>query len=344
MFYGWRPYVSAAERRRKANLEIDKSRKKGAQMQPVVIRGRAIAATFWGKAWCDNIERYSDFSNRLPRGRTYVRNRSVIDLRITAGKVMARVMGSDLYAVEVKVAALPQTRWNAVCKACAGAIDSLVELLQGRFSQSVMERVCQPGSGLFPSPKEITFTCSCPDWASMCKHVAAVLYGIGARLDEKPELLFELRKVDEKDLIAAAGKELPLAGKGRKTGKVLESGELANIFGIEMAATTEPPVEKTLRKAKREPPTPSAAKKGTGKKTTAKKTTAKNSTGKKSTGKKSTGQKSTGKKSTRNKSTAKKTTAKRNNATEPIGTKGGNARSASGAPNPHRRTKPTSQR
>jgi len=329
MFYGWRPYVSAAERRRKANLEIDKSRKKGAQMQPVVIRGRAIAATFWGKAWCDNIERYSDYSNRLPRGRTYVRNRSVIDLRITAGKVAARVMGSDLYAVEVKVAALPQTRWNAVCKACAGAIDSLVELLQGRFSQSVMERVCQPGSGLFPSPKEITFTCSCPDWASMCKHVAAVLYGIGARLDEKPELLFELRKVDEKDLIAAAGKELPLAGKGRKTGKVLETGELANIFGIEMAATTEPPVAKTLRKAKRKPPTASAGKKGTAKK----------STGKKSTGKKSTGKKSTGKKIT-----GKKITAKRNSATKPIGKKGGKARSTGGAPNPHRRTKPTGPR
>lgn len=284
MFYRWKPYVSAAERRRKAELEITKSRKKGAQMEPVVIRGRAIAATFWGKAWCDNIERYSDFSNRLPRGRTYVRNRSVLDLRITAGKVVARVMGSDLYVVEVKVAAVPRTRWNAVCKECAGAIDSLVELLQGRFSQSVMERVCQSGTGLFPSPKEITFTCTCPDWASMCKHVAAVLYGIGARLDEKPELLFALRKVDEKDLIAEAGKDLPLAGKGRKTGKVLESAELANIFGIEMADATEPPVEKTIHKSKRKLPTASA-----GKKTTAKRKSATKPTGKKGATARSTG-------------------------------------------------------
>jgi uncharacterized Zn finger protein len=263
MFYLWRPYVSAAERRRKAEREIAKSRKKDAQMEPVVIRGRAIAATFWGKAWCDNIERYSDYSNRLPRGRTYVRNRSVLDLRITAGKVAARVMGSHLYTVEVRVAAVPRTRWNAVCKECAGAIDSLVELLQGRFSKSVMERVCQPGTGLFPSPKEITFTCTCPDWASMCKHVAAVLYGIGARLDEKPGLLFALRKVDEKDLIAEAGKDLPLAGKGLKTGKVLESTELSNIFGIEMADATEPPVEKTARKTKRKLPTAPAGKKTT---------------------------------------------------------------------------------
>lgn len=261
MFYQWRPYVSAAERRRKAELEIAKSRKKGVQMEPVVIRGRAIAATFWGKAWCDNIEHYSDFSNRLPRGRTYVRNRSVLDLRIAAGKVTARVMGSDLYTVEVKVSAVPQARWNAVRKECAGAIDSLVELLQGRFSKSVMKRVCQPGTGLFPSPKEITFACTCPDWASMCKHVAAVLYGIGARLDEKPELLFALRKVDEKDLIAEAGKDLPLSGKGPRTGKVLESTQLANIFGIEMADATEPPVKKTVRKAKRKLPTTPARKK-----------------------------------------------------------------------------------
>ena len=284
MFYRWKPYLSAAERRRKAELEIAKSRKKGARMEPVVIRGRAIAATFWGKAWCDNIEHYSDFSNRLPRGRTYVRNRSVLDLRITAGKVTALVMGSDLYTVEVKVAVVPRTRWNAVCKECTGAIDSLVELLQGRFSKSVMERVCQPGTGLFPSPKEITFACTCPDWASMCKHVAAVLYGIGARLDEKPGLLFALRKVDEKDLIAEAGKDLPLAGKGPKTGKVLESTELASIFGIEMADATDPPVKKTIRKTKRKLPTAPAAKK-----TTKKRQGATTPTGKKGAKARSTG-------------------------------------------------------
>jgi uncharacterized Zn finger protein len=284
MFYQWRPYVSAAERRRKGEREIAKSKKKGVPLAPVVIRARAIAETFWGKAWCDNIERYSDYSNRLPRARTYVRNRSVLDLQIAAGKVTALVMGSDLYTVEVKVAAVPRTRWNAVCKGCSGAIDSLVELLQGRLSKSVMERVCQPGTGLFPSPKEITFSCTCPDWASMCKHVAAVLYGIGARLDEKPELLFALRKVDEKDLIAEAGKDLPLAGKGPKTGKVLKSGELANIFGIEMAGATQPPVEKTALKTQRKLPTAPARKK-----TTAMRNSATTPTGKKGANARRTG-------------------------------------------------------
>ncbi|MBI3938768.1 MAG: hypothetical protein HY323_17495 [Betaproteobacteria bacterium] len=240
MFYRWKPYVSAAERRRKAERAMARFRKKGRPLSPVVIEGRAIARTFWGKAWCDNIERYSDYSNRLPRGRTYIRNGSVLDLQIAAGEVRAQVIGSDIYQVEVKVAAVPKARWKAICKDSAGAIDSLVELLQGRFSKGVMERICREKTGLFPSPAEITFSCSCPDWASMCKHVAAVLYGIGARLDEKPELLFALRKVNEKDLIAKAGKDLTLTGKAPAAGKVLEGAELAEIFGIEIAQAAEP--------------------------------------------------------------------------------------------------------
>src|SRR5450432_937172 len=202
--YGWKPYVPVATRRRQAEREAAKLTKKGQHTSPVVIDGRKIAKTFWGKAWCDNLERYSDYANRLPRGRTYVRNGSVLDLQIAAGAVRAMVSGSDLYHIEVKVAAVPKARWTAVCGDCAGAIDSLVELLQGRFSQGVMTRICHEKTGLFPSPAEITFTCSCPDWASMCKHVAAVLYGIGARLDEMPDLLFALRKVDHQDLITRA--------------------------------------------------------------------------------------------------------------------------------------------
>ena len=184
-----------------------------------MIEGRTIARTFWGKAWCDNLERYSDYANRLPRGRTYVRNGSVVDLQIAPGEVNATVSGSELYKVAVKVSAVPKARWNSICTDCAGAIDSLVELLQGRFSKGVMERICQQKTGLFPAPDEIEFSCSCPDWASMCKHVAAVLYGIGARLDEQPELLFKLRKVDEKDLIAKAGKGAAAVEEGTGGGQ-----------------------------------------------------------------------------------------------------------------------------
>ena len=118
---------------------------------------------------------------------------------------------------------------------CAGTIDSLVELLQGRLSKGVMDRVCREGDGLFPAPKEIKLSCSCPDWADMCKHVAAVLYGVGARLDEKPQLLFVLRGVDENELLAAAGQELARTTAVPCTAKILEESDVAALFGLEMA-------------------------------------------------------------------------------------------------------------
>lgn len=234
--WGYRPYVPVAERRRKAARAMEKRRKQGHAVSPVVIEGRAIAKTFWGRSWCKNLEQYSDYSNRLPRGRTYVRNGSVVDLEIAPGAIHAFVSGSELYEVDVEIAALKTARWNAICCGCAGAIDSLVELLQGQFSKGVMERICRQGEGLFPSPKEIKFSCTCPDWAGMCKHVAAVLYGIGARLDEQPELLFRLREVDERDLIAKAGTELPLGGQEPAGARILAEEDLAGVFGLDMAA------------------------------------------------------------------------------------------------------------
>ena len=236
-YYGFRPYVSVGARRAQAAREVARLKKKGRQTSPVVIEGRTIAETFWGEAWCDNLERYSDFANRLPRGRSYVRNGSVVDLQVAPGSVTALVSGSTLYDVKVTVAPVPRTRWSAICRDCTGAIDSLVELLQGRFSKGVMTRLCEEKTGLFPSPKDILFTCSCPDWASMCKHVAAVLYGIGARLDHQPELLFTLRKVDQRDLIAKAGAGISKTRKGPAGAKVLDSDDLSEMFGIEMAPT-----------------------------------------------------------------------------------------------------------
>src|SRR5216683_2579488 len=158
---GFRPYVPVGTRRLQAARELAKLKKKGRQTSPVVIEGRTIAATFWGEAWCDNLERYSDFANRLPRGRSYVRNGSVVDLQVAPGSVTALVSGSTMYDVKVTVAPVPRTRWRAICADCSGAIDSLVELLQGRFSTGVMTRLCEEKTGLFPSPKDIIFTCSC---------------------------------------------------------------------------------------------------------------------------------------------------------------------------------------
>jgi uncharacterized Zn finger protein len=246
-FYGWKPYVSAAERRRKAEKAAARARKAGGNLSPVAASRGAIAKTFWGKAWCDNLERYSDYDNRLPRGRTYVRNGSVIDLKITEGGVQAQVLGSSLYRVAVNVVAVPRKQWQSIGADCAGSIDSMVELLQGRLSKAVMERICKPNVGLFPTPKEIEFDCSCPDWASMCKHVAAVLYGVGARLDEQPELIFALRGVDAKDLVAQAGAGLPKSKQRPSAGKVLDGVLLADVFGIEMVDIAEATIVAPIR-------------------------------------------------------------------------------------------------
>jgi len=244
-FYGWRPYVPAATRRAQAAKKAAKLEKAGRKLTPVKVEGRAIAKTFWGKAWCHHIESFSDYENRLPRGRTYARNGSILDLQITKGAISALVMGSSLYELTFTIKPLENSRWDAIKSRSTGQIDSLVELLQGRFSDAVMRVITDRDNGLFPSPAEIKKECSCPDWAGLCKHLAAVLYGIGARLDEKPELLFLLRGVDHIELLEGAP-----AGKAQTGPATLDSGDLADVFGIEIAPT-EPkkPTKKSVKKS-----------------------------------------------------------------------------------------------
>jgi uncharacterized Zn finger protein len=255
-YYGWKPYVPVAARRAQAARELATLGRDGRTTAPVQIDGRRIAHTFWGKAWCDNLERYSDFANRLPRGRSYVRNGSVVDLQIAPGSVTALVSGSDLYRIQIVVKAVPTARWQGVCRDCSGAIDSLVELLQGRLSAPVMSRICEPKTGLFPEPGDMSFACSCPDWASMCKHVAATLYGVGARLDERPDLLFLLRSVAQEDLIAKAAGRMHAPAERPGDGRVLDSGDLGEMFGIEIA---EPGVLPRPKAARGKPRTQVAA-------------------------------------------------------------------------------------
>jgi uncharacterized Zn finger protein len=249
-YFAWQPYVSVAEKRRRAEQKLAKLRKRGQPVAPVTIEGRTIAKSFWGQSWCTNLERYSDYENRLPRGRTYVRNGSVLDLQITKGEVAAMVAGSELYKIKIAIAPVTRTRWKSICRDCAGTVDSLVELLQGRLAKGVMDRVCRKGDGLFPSPQEIELSCSCPDWADMCKHVAAALYGVGARLDEKPQLLFVLRGVNENELLAIAGQDVALSKSAPAAAKVLDDSDVAALFGLEMAeiANSDTPIPATPKR------------------------------------------------------------------------------------------------
>ena len=234
----WRfaPYVSVAKRRETAGRKMEKLRKQGIKIQSVEIEGRKIARTFWGESWCDHLESFSVYANRLPRGRTYVRNGSVCHLEIVGGKVKAIVSGSELYDVQIEIKQLPADSWEKMRARCSGKIGSLLELLQGKLSTSVMTVVTDRKEGLFPQPSEIELDCSCPDWASMCKHVAAVLYGIGARLDHQPELLFVLRGVDHEELIIADAAAAASVIGGKRAGRSIADGDLADIFGIEMLA------------------------------------------------------------------------------------------------------------
>lgn len=250
-WYGFKPYVSVAERRVRALKKMEKLRKKGLDIKPVEIEGRKIVRTFWGEAWCEHLESFSDYENRLPRGRTYVRNGSVCHLDIEQGAVTAMVSGSELYTVNIAVKTLARNKWKDVKNRCAGQIGSLLELLDGRLSENVMAVVTHREKGLFPIPGEIQLKCSCPDWAVMCKHVAAVLYGVGARLDETPELLFRLRGVDHEELISA-DVEAVVSAAGTKTGRLrIADDALADVFGIEMSENETPAGKKKTASRKK---------------------------------------------------------------------------------------------
>lgn len=259
-WYFYRPYVPVAERKAKAAAYAAKLAKKEKRtLAPVNLTGRKIATTFWGQAWCENLERYSDFENRLPRGATYVRNGSVIDLQIKRGKVEALVSGSEVYKVKIDIKTLPAAQWAQIKRDCSRSFDSLADLLQGRFDKGIMERLTRRDGGLFPTPEEIKMSCSCPDWAGMCKHVAATLYGVGARLDHEPELLFTLRDVDHLELISHAADvgAVDEATRADADG-ALAGADLGAMFGIDLDVGTLPPstgVAKAPRRpaAKRKP-------------------------------------------------------------------------------------------
>lgn len=237
-YYGFAPYVSVAQKKINAGKLAAKLTKKGEKLDPVSVTGTKLTTTFWGKSWNDNLEQYRDFETRLPRGRSYLRHGAVIDLKVKDGLIEALVSGSSLYKISIKIKSLGNGRWKDLKKECSGKITSLIGLLQGKLPAPVMEAVTRQKTGLFPEPADITFDCSCPDYAGICKHVAAVVYGVGARLDHKPELLFLLRGVDHLELIAGAGDAAAGQAGEADTGVVFE--DISGIFGIDLDDSPSP--------------------------------------------------------------------------------------------------------
>ncbi len=265
-YWGYPRYVSVGEKKQNSKKKLEQLRKKNNDIEPVIIEGRTLAHTWWGKAWNNNLEGYADYSNRIGRGRSYVRCGCVLDLKISEGRVQSLVMGSETkpYSVVVNIKALEKSVWGKIKNVCEGKLGSLQELLLGKFPKALNAIFTAHGNGLFPSPKEIGFSCSCPDWASMCKHVAATLYGVGARLDKDPNLFFALRKIEINDLISETvkGKAKELLTKAKKkSSRIIEDQDLSSVFGIELDSDSKPAKkikakatqkEKTL-KAKKHP-------------------------------------------------------------------------------------------
>jgi uncharacterized Zn finger protein len=228
----WSVAPSAKDRRKKADARKAELISEGRALCPITITGNQIAKTFWGKAWCHHLEKHHDYENRLPRGKTYVRSGCVVDLKISQGLIQALVEGEDLYEVSIRIQPLEPHLWQEIIEQTAGSIHSILELLEGKLTDRAIEIFTDPRSGVFPLPTEVKMACTCPDWATVCKHVAATLYGVGHRLDHQPELFFVLRSIDQNELIRQVsqnfGDELAVAAAD------LDFSEIEDLFGIEI--------------------------------------------------------------------------------------------------------------
>lgn len=227
---------NAQQLRKNAAESVSKEKKKGNVLEPVSVKGRDIVKNWWGKAWCSNLEQYADYESRLDRGKRYVRNGSVLDLKINKGKILARVQGTRKtpYKIEIRISPLSEEKCQNIIQKCGRKIENMEELLNGNFPLE-MQELFQGKDGLFPTPKEIGFSCSCPDWALMCKHVAAALYGVGVRLDENPLLFFELRGIDVDrfiDVTLANRVETMLANEGKQSSRIIEDEDITSLFGV----------------------------------------------------------------------------------------------------------------
>ena len=227
---------TAEELRRRVKNSKKAASARGKKLHPIAASGRNIVTSWWGRAWCENLERYADFDNRLDRGKRYIRSGALLDLQISKGKVSARVQGSRRtpYKVEIRISPLNEKNCDKIIRACGSRIQNLEELVSGSFPED-LKQLFQEKGGLFPSSREISFDCSCPDWALLCKHVAAALYGIGVRLDEDPLLFFELRGIDPGRFIDVTIRdriERMLQNADTPSSRIIDDAEVHGLFGV----------------------------------------------------------------------------------------------------------------
>ncbi len=237
----FREYVSVGERSARAQRKIRQLKKKNPNLNPVVIDGKQIASSWWGKAWINHLKHYADFDNRVGRGRSYVKNGLVIHFAIKPGHIESIVMGtsSSPYNIKIKTKKLSPNKWNKMKRLSREHLCTLPELNEGKFPKELKDIFSDRGEGIFPTIKEMSFHCSCPDWANMCKHVSASLFALGSQIDNNIDLFFKLRGVNTSELVQSALKDEAKHLKNRKfedTAQVLTLSEkkLASLFDIKL--------------------------------------------------------------------------------------------------------------
>ncbi|WP_082680583.1 SWIM zinc finger family protein [Oceanivirga salmonicida] len=204
--------------------------------EPVIVEGRLLAKTWWGKSWNKNLESYADYTNRIGRGRSYLRNGAVIHFEMNKGKIYALLQGSRRkpYTVFIDIEIVSEAKIKNL-KKFFNDIDTIDNLIKGEFPEKMSKSLLDKKCGLFPTPSEIDFACSCPDWAYMCKHVAATLYAVGTKLDTNPMLFFELRGIDGNELIKneVVDKLENILSKDKiRSHRVLEEDEVVELFNL----------------------------------------------------------------------------------------------------------------
>ena len=228
-------YTTMDDLKRLAKKSTERLTKKGLILEPVHLVGNKIAKNWWGISWIDNLEKYSDYINRLPRGKKYLKSDCILDLKIKKGRIDAIVQGSSSkpYEVCVHIKVLNKEKIEDIVQLCENRIESIENLINGKFPDTLKE-VFIGKNGLFPSPNEIEFDCSCPDYASLCKHVASVLYAIGAKFDTDPRLFFELRGIDVNQFIKKAVDNSieKLLVEKNKSERVIAEEDMDRLFGI----------------------------------------------------------------------------------------------------------------
>lgn len=234
MWY-FRPYTTVAELKEKA--ERTAARLKTAEPVLPHPHTRKICLTWWGEAWCKNLESYADYDYRLGRGRSYFRANTVVDLKIRGNVVKAKVQGTSKnpYQITITFDSPKPEDIQAITEKLSNRITDIEDLLKGNFPEDLKELFTQKKPGLFPSPNEIHFDCTCFDWADMCKHVAAVMYAIGVKIDDNPGFLFELRGVDMDKFIKAVIKdkvEEMLKNVDKKSKRIIKNADVSAIFGL----------------------------------------------------------------------------------------------------------------